>query len=71
MKYYILTIRMNEPTNGDQTSPERCCVCRAWAGPGINVDHSHCNDPRSDKTLSKFGDKDYDSCLYFTEKQLS
>ena len=48
---------------------KRCKNCKSWKGSGIEVDHAHCNDPRSPhQTTSKNGNRDYDICLYWTEK---
>lgn len=26
---------------------QKCCNCKLWVGPGIEIDHAHCKDPRS------------------------
>ena len=45
-----------------------CMDCKFWLGPGINVDHAHCCHCESpNQTTSKNGDKNYDSCLYWTK----
>ena len=50
---------------------QNCCNCESWNGPIIShIDHSHCLDIRNDsKTLSKGGDRKYDTCLYFQKKE--
>jgi len=53
---------------GEIYDPERCRDCRHFDGPGVGVDHAHCKLRTSPhQTTSKYGDRTYDTCLYFED----